>query len=161
MTSNELYIEDWLDQMEPHFLTIQDVKNMQHNEENEYLCICRNFYDFIPDIKKEEALKPSELFKNNYKMSYIHDVDLKGKTKIEEDDEFIKFEFHIEYKKGYWYPLKDGNLPHEDPQGIFDLSSIVRKKWTEYDDNTKVGWRGPMLKWKFVEEYDKKVYNCK
>ena len=76
-------------------------------------------------------------------------------------DEFIKFEFHIEYKKGYWYPLKDGNLPHEDPQGIFDLSSIVRKKWTEYDENTKVGWRGPMLKWKFVEEYDKKVYNCK
>lgn len=161
MTSNELYIKDWLDEMEPHFLTIKDVKNMQHNEENKYLCICRNFYDLIiPNIKKEEALKPSELCKKNYKMCYIHDVDLKGKTKYDEEDKYTNFEFHIEYKKGYWYPSKDGNLPLEDPQGIFDLTSI-KHKWTEYDDNTKVGWRGPMLKWKFVEEYDKKVYNSK
>lgn len=160
MTSNELYIDEWLDQMEPHFLTIEDVKNMQHNDESQFLCICRNFYDLILDNNKEEALKPSDLFKNNYKTHYIHDCDLKGKILSYNKEEYIKFEFHIEYKKGLWYPLKDGKLPQEDPQGLFNLSS-AKKDWAEYDDNTKVGWRGPMLNWKFVEESEQKLYSCK
>lgn len=160
MTSNELYIDEWLDEMEPHFLTIQDVKNMEHGKETEYLCICRNFYDLMSYVKKKKALKPSELFKSNYKMFYKHDCDLKGEMKYDKEDEYKKFEFHIEYKKKFWYPLKDGKLPLEDPQKIFNLSSCKRD-WTEYDNNTKVGWRGPMIKWEIVNGYDKKIYNCK
>ena len=160
MTLNELYIEDWLKQMEPFFITIKDVKNMENNEKNKFLCICRNFYDFMPEVKKEEALEASELFKNNYKIYYIHDCDLKGKKYNKEKEKYDDFEFHIEYTKDYWYPLKDGKLPLKDPQGIYNLSP-VKKNWSEYDDNTKVGWRGPILNWKYVETFDKKIYSYK
>ena len=155
-------VEQWLEEMRPNFLSIKDVKNMQHNEENEYLCICRNFYDFLPDITKEDAIFPHELFKNNYKMHYIHDRDLKGKTKYDKEDEYINFEFHIEYKKDLWYPLKDGKLPLDDPQGVFKMLSNndVKRDWVEYDENTNIGWRGPMLNWKYVEDTTKKLYNC-
>lgn len=160
MTSNKMDVEEWLDQMEPHFLTIKDVKNMQHNEENQFLCICRNFYDFMPEVTKKEALNPLELFKNNYKIYYKHDCNLKGKIITNKDtNEYNNFEFHIEYKKDYFYPLKDGKILIDEPQELFNKSS-VEKDWTEYDDNTHVGWRGPMLKWKFVEECKTKLYNC-
>jgi hypothetical protein len=48
------------------------------------------------------------------------------------------FEFDIEYEPDHWFPLKDGKY-----QG---------RLWSTWPSNTRIGWRGPMLKKEVLEQ---------
>jgi hypothetical protein len=66
------------------------------------------------------------------------------------DSTDANFEFHVEYKKNYWYPFDNGKLPKADPQGVFIIPSDIPRDYREFPKNTCLGWRGPMLKWELV-----------
>jgi hypothetical protein len=165
MSKTDISVEQWLKQMESHYLKIEDVKKMEYNQTTRYLCIDRNFYDLLPyNVEKANSMNALDFFKNNYKINYIHEKETKGKSqfiKNNELEELNNFEFHIEYTNDCWYPLKDGKLPDEDSQQVFTNISNhdIKRKWTEYDDNTKLGWRGPMINWEIVKSSKYKLYN--
>ena len=61
---------------------------------------------------------------------------------------------HIEFSPKYWFPLnKVGALPTADVAGpLGDIGFITKnggtlgKHWTEFPDDTRLGWRGPMMR---------------
>jgi hypothetical protein len=159
-------IDDWLRQVEPYYLTIQHIQDMKPGETQKFLCIDRNFYDCIPTLTEENAIDIDVFFKDCYMIEYTHTFELTG-TAIwsynKSNKANKKFEFEIEYAKNKWYPLKNGNLPAEDPQGIFKelAHHDVKRNWKEYDKTTHIGWRGQMIPWNIIKNQNwPKIYNC-
>jgi len=128
----------------------------------------RNVWDCLTDCTQGQSYKPLELLCDNWAI-YIHEGDLRGKLVFwfdcKNDTEQIEsdhsdepdFEFHIEYKKGHWYPLKDGYLPEYDPQGFAKFPG-EKQHWTSFPETTCVGWRGHCLLWSKLGEMPDIVY---
>jgi hypothetical protein len=155
-------INDWLKEVEPYYLTINDIENMKPGEMNKFLCIDRNFYELIPTITEENAINIEEFVKKCYIFVYKHSSDMNGYINSDIFEIEEEFEFHIEYLPNYWYPLKNGKLPEEDPQRMFKILSNpdIKRHWQEYDKNTRIGWRGPMIPWNIVCSNNwTKIYN--
>ena len=149
-------INFWLKSMNKMYLKIKDIENLKKGESIKLLCIDRNFYDIIQSNPINIPICPKEFFKNNYIIEYTHYEDLKGFgnwCNLDKPGTKSDFEFHIEYCKNHWYPLKNGKLPESDPKGIAYLlnNSFVKKNWKNYDKNTLIGWRGPMIPFKFID----------
>lgn len=148
MTTTKLGIEEWIEFMKKYFLTIGDIQNLKEGEIIDLLCLDRNWAELASTSK--ELMHPEIFFKNNYKIRYKHTKNLQGEClrdeEIDEKSNYQPFEFDIEFKKGYWYPLKNGKLPQEDPQGLFNFDDVT-KDYKEYDADTCIGWRGPMINW--------------
>jgi hypothetical protein len=130
----------------------------------------RNVWDIaLQDSIRGESFKPKDFFKSNWAI-YIHEKNLRGKLvfsfELEEDIEYINinnfdlnnicqtnFEFDIEYKHHYWYPLDNEYLPASDPQGFSQFPWTYQKQhWTSFPRETRVGWRGHMVLWSKLDE---------
>jgi hypothetical protein len=148
MVNTAYNINVWLEMMRPKYLTIKDILNMDPGQKETFLCIDRNFYDLIDHNSIGEILPPIEFLKNNYIYEYTHDHDLHGTTiwKTNPPEDISEpFNFDINYYGEMWYPLNDeGCLPYRDSQGLFSFATIKRD-YKEYDDDTLIGWRGPMI----------------
>lgn len=144
-------------------VTIADIKKMKHGESLKVLIMCRNVWDtsLVSDVRGK-SLDPQTFFKNNWGI-YVHDKDLCGKFLLfsfetNSDNPDLDnvdlnsicrpgFEFEIEYKPNCWYPLENGSLPGSDPQKFAKFPWPNAKHWTEFDDSTRVGYRGHMVRW--------------
>ena len=152
-------------------LNISDIEKMKSGDKIKLLCIDRNFYDLIDHNLNQPPSKPEDFFEFNYKIEYSHDKDLIGLSKWDyggeptsnsdsdngHNDE-IPFTFDLNYKDESWYPLNSmGYLPEKDPQGYCNFKG-VELNYKNYPTNTRIGWRGPMLKWNDVINGDDIVY---
>jgi len=84
-------------------------------------------------------------------------INLQGKIKYKwqkTNEVPFDIEFDIEYKKDNWYPFIDGILPATDPQGFFELLR-KDKSWDEFPKKSHIGFRGPMILWKYVKKLPK------
>ena len=71
--------------------------------------------------------------------------------------EFDKGEgFHIQYAKDNWYPLINDYLPK---YGDIGPLLNIQTHWKEFDVNTPIGWRGPLIKWSNIEKIGKIWYD--
>ena len=145
-----------------HALTIKDIINLKKGQQIKVLTMDRNVWDCLTDCTKGQSYPPEELLADSWAI-YIHEENLRGKLvfwfecendQIEFTNELDQsdFEFHVEYEKGNWYPLKQGYLPANDPQGYSFFPWTEKKYWTEFDQMTPVGWRGHMILWSKLEE---------
>ena len=83
-------------------------------------------------------------------MEYTHNRNLKGHIKwLNFCSDEMDFEFHIEVLKNRWYPLINGKLP-PFLNKIFKVDKNIETNLYNYDKNTNIGWRGPMLLWSDV-----------
>ena len=167
-------------------LTIKDILTLKKGQQIKVLTMDRNVWDCLTDCATGESYKPTDLLRDNWAI-YIHDEDLRGKliswewceTNQEQidPDQFkydlkspdFDFEFDIEYKKGFWYPLENGYLPQFDSQGLFQFSwphdlnregpDNQKQHWTTFPETTCVGWRGHCILWSKLEEMPDIVYN--
>lgn len=154
-------LRSWIEHIRYECLTINDILNLKEGDRIKVLCMDRNLGDTTEELNKYDTLCDLEhFFRNNYAI-YIHEKDLQGriiwsflygKGAITESDEF---EFHIEYKKNCWYPLKDGKLPDKDGQGFANFGDSAGKHYSEFEGSRRVGWRGPMIMWDKLKNYDK------
>ena len=146
---SKLCVDDWMEHMKEDFLKIEDITKLSKNDELELICFDRNMQDLMS--KNKEPILSEIFFRRNLRITYIHDNNLQGHAWWFVDQELPTkselFEFHLEYTPGFWYPLKDGKLPDNDPQGLFNLGEVP-KNYREYSLNTRVGWRGPMIELK-------------
>ena len=147
-------LQDWLDMNSENYLTINDVISLENEQVIKVLCIDRNFYDVLPEnlLEPEDAIAPEQFFQDNYIAEYRHGYDLHGELRmLNVSDEWNPFNFHLNYGEDSWYPLGDnGSLPEVDPQGFCDFTGI-NLDYHEYPTETLIGWRGPMLKWEYIE----------
>ena len=147
-----LQIDEWLKYMKPYYLSIREINKMRRGEVRKFLCIDRNVHD-LAEWNGTESKDPKEFFAKNYIMVYRNGIDLKGEAKFEypgSTEEFRPFEFDIEYKKGFWFPLHNGKLPkyHRETEIFKELADKdVIRDWKDYPKNTHIGWRGPMISW--------------
>jgi len=145
-------------------LTVGDVKKLKKGDRIRFLSMHRNLCD-LAYCRSEPvtAVAPAQVFFSEIGagVTYTHetgvvgrclwDWDKKGKHV---DDDFV---LEIEFAPERWYPLeRDGSLPAaNEPDGCGgfhweDLPS-TRTHWTDYPDETKLGWRGPMLPWERLD----------
>ena len=149
-------LEEWIDMNRQKFITIHNITTLEPGQTIKLLCIDRNFYDCLPVnvYSPDSAMDPESFFQNNYIAEYRHGSDLHVDLMMNCDNEWSPFNFHLNYRDHSWYPLNnDGILPYEDPQGFADFSG-VQLDYRDYPAGTLVGWRGPMIEWKHVENSD-------
>jgi hypothetical protein len=136
------------------WLTIGDITSMAKDQTLRVLVLDRNVFDIAcsPNVNAPNARHTATHFFRKNLATYKHDGDLKGFIIWDsfEDGMYHEFEFHIMYKPGRWYPLKNGKLPEQESQGVFDFGQEGGKHFTKFDTNTPVGWRGPMIAWSEV-----------
>lgn len=157
---------------EKYALTIKDILSLKPGQQIKVLTMDRNVWDCLTDCTKGESYQPTDLLRDNWAI-YIHEENLRGKLvfwfdcgmdmeQIDVDQiDRPDFEFHIEYKKDSWYPLKDGYLPGYDPQGFseFPWENKQKQHWTSFPETTCVGWRGHFVLWSKLEEMPNIIYN--
>jgi len=146
---------EWRDHVASECLTIRDILELEPGERLTVLPIHRNLCDSVyPHGLKGERPRPvlpaTKFFRPKELAVYIHKSELTGRVEwgwdVEMECASDPFEFHVEYKPGHWYPLKDGSLPTADAvEGSTDLGDAAGKHWREFPPDTRVGWRGPML----------------
>ena len=150
--------DKWLKKIANKCLTIKDIKEMNDGDEIKVLVMDRNLYDRTCSVNKPNKLYTAEYFFRHNTATYKHYTDLKGELTFHWTDKDYKssdFEFDIEYEKNNWYPLENGKLPKNDPQGLFEFPFGKEMDWTEFPESTKIGWRGEMMLWdKVILESD-------
>lgn len=143
-----LHVEDVLDRLEKHCLTIKDILAMKLGEKIDVLILDRNWTDhaFHTNIKGMKY-NPEDFFMVN-KGQYVHEKDMKGIWTLysESKEPLIRnYEFHVEYKPGNWYPFENGALPEEDDEeGVYDLGG---RSFRDFPPETRLGYRGMMVPW--------------
>ena len=152
-------ILDWEKIIVNSCLTVKDIINLNNGDKIECLSLDRNILDIVENVNPEDKLLlPTEFFRQN-KITYYHRKNLQGKIVFHNDGkdeiELENFEFDIEYIPNNWYPLKNGHLPPKDSQGISTFNYTEPKHWSEFEMHTRIGWRGPMIKWEYIDQFPK------
>jgi len=127
-----------------YHITAQQINKLKKGEQVGLVSLDRNLCDYFGSLekvyKKKGPFKPRDVLceGNHYHFNYTHEKGLHGYRQFTGfKDENEKFEFDVEYKKDYWYPLENGKLKktkHPNNTEEFFIKSNVR-----------VGWRGPMI----------------
>ena len=139
----------WLKKSESKCLKISDIMKLTTGQKISVVSFHRNTGDrsLESDINHRGcAIKPERFFRNMI-ADYRHIKNMEGTLyfKNDGDNNEWPFELEVEYKPGFWYPLKDGYLPARDPQNIFGVLLGRKVHWKDLPKNTHVGFRGPMI----------------
>lgn len=160
-----LPLAKWYARSKPHWLTREQAGSLFRGKPEGFavkvLALDRNFADVATDRDvnpRGVGVEPERFFRKNWAVVRVRSSGSGGapqampKLEIafdgdeEEGHEFDEFEFDVEFARGKWYPLQDGVLPAEDPQGMFQLLGRP-VRWEEFRGRTRVGCRGPMMLW--------------
>tara|TARA_Y100000996_G_scaffold136444_1_gene103734 strand:- start:1457 stop:2254 length:798 start_codon:yes stop_codon:yes gene_type:complete len=154
---------DWFENSRPYWLKIDDVLKLKHNETISLIMLDRNVLDVVLNSNKMNKVYTATHFFRNQKALYTHDVELYGKLRLighKESKIEWKFDkgegFHIQYAKDNWYPLINDYLPKYGDTGPL---LNIQTHWKEFDVNTPIGWRGPLIKWSNIEKIGKIWYD--
>lgn len=152
-------------------LTIADILALKPGDRVQVLAMDRNLCDHVYPWRPGEPPGPTLPAKQFFEKKrdgavYIHEGGLRGRVEWGWDHEGERahepFQFEIEFKEGNWHPLDDdgtlpsANEPHmvKGPPGEpamerrhWDELPPTRQHWTEFPKTTRVGWRGPMVRW--------------
>lgn len=157
---------DWEDNAKKYALTINDILKLNPGEQIKLLPFHMNLWSTALDDKNALiSLKPQKFFEHEW-IIYQHNKGLKGKwfgawlaknegvsktaRKIP-PNKLKDFEFDVQYTEGgLWVPLKNGYL---------DMDGIKKQHWSKLPKTTKIGWRGPMIKWSDLKKVPNIIYN--
>jgi hypothetical protein len=153
-------LSKWIEKNKKYYLTINDIIKLEPYKKIKLLVLDRNIYDDTDVFIEAKLYKPESFFIKNSAI-FWKTTDLQGKIYYKWQDEYnnkepYDFEFEIEYKKGNWYPLKNGILPAKDEQNMFQLLG-KNKHYLEFPKTTHIGFRGPMILWNKLNKL-KKIY---
>lgn len=137
----------WINKTDNYHLRKNDILSMKEGEKIDLLLLDKNVFENIElDIPLYHKYRANVFFKDN-KITFV-----KGSKNLEGTLLFInyklskKVELHFEYKKNTFQELVNGKLKQCLDNGkdtdTFELEN----------DNYKVGWRGYMIPWKYINE---------
>ena len=153
-TYNEAFIwHQWINSTKDYHLTIKDIQEMKSGESLKVIILDRNTGDLFDKYNNSNTLYyPIDFFKHQMG-EFIKNKDMTGKlifyNGINHDSNnnliIDPFEFHIEYKLNYWYPLQNNIISITNPE-FKHINENYSKNINEFPLDTRVGWRGPMIK---------------
>ena len=158
----------WIKDTTPYHATIQSLLDLPAGSTNIFLCIYRNFFDFLDGyveqvtIGTDTEIMPSQILRDNYYLVYkkgSYPNSIKGEVYIVDGIESAQTEpneddlnrFHIEYAPGGWDALTDDytlSAYNERESQLLDSDM----DWSSIPTNTRIGWRGPMIPIEAVDE---------
>jgi hypothetical protein len=143
-------MDKWLANMADKYVTIADILDLKLGQTVKFLCIDRNFGDsFNGDMDAEP--KSLDCFEYNNILLYKYDKDLLGLGRFENEDVeidgYCEFPFDLNYRDGCWFPLDNKGFL---PEHLADETDSL--DYREYPKTTRIGFRGPMIKWTDVVE---------
>lgn len=144
---------EFIEKSRTYHLTIKDILDMKEGEVLNIFFLDRNIFDQSCNEHVNtigEAVAPSRFFKNGYYIDFTKTTGIKGIWTWHypggTDKELEEREFDLDLNS-LWYPLNNDRVPSEDSQGIWTIpSEFAGKHYTELDDSTRLGWRGPMMR---------------
>ena len=140
----------WVNHMKPDWLTVKDVLQLTPGQSLKVLVLDRNVRDIACEATKGgTSYTPRRFFRNNHAVFTRDDRTdrLTGTLKWWTGSTNDEFEFHLNYKEGHWYPMRNGVLPANDWQWSNRPLLGKRLKLDKIPLNWHVGWRGPMIPW--------------
>ncbi len=152
---NGLQVKNWIESTKAFHITKEKILAMKKGEVENFLCLDRNSCDAYYDTNIQTqgvAKTPREFFRNNLVMKFTYQEGLKGSSFFnyqKENEPEIVFEFHIEYQPDYWYPLQNGELLGDKR---FIIPENMKGSWEKIPIQTRIGWRGPMIR---INDLDK------
>lgn len=152
---NGLELDEWIEHIKSDSFTIRDVLNMRPGEEIKVVHLDRNLMDTVMHDREGNTLYTATNFFSCSTATYKHSQDMKGTLTfhMRDSDLEIEFEFQVEYDDDCWYPLFDGSLPPRCTQLGYRLHpGNDPKPYTYFPDTTRIGWRGPMVKWEKISD---------
>jgi hypothetical protein len=139
---------NWLIKTESFHMRKNDILNMQEGEKIVVLLLDRDIFENIGlDIPLYHKYRANVFFKDNKATFVKGNKDLNGTLHFTNYNLRKRVELHVEYKKNVFHEIIDGKLKpcqcltHESDES-FDLEK----------DNYRVGWKGPMIPWKYIKE---------
>lgn len=159
----ELY--QWIKMHRHLHLTLGEATSLSQKEPTEVVILDRNFeetkiWDKIP---KKKPISPQEMFEDNQAKI----TSLGGyRWKIEFDwGETIEESFHVNVSSlntnWNWVPIEDGEVVI-DHEVLVSGESLpdddfkeFRHSWKKIHPRTRVGWRGPIIRWSDLEGLSK------
>lgn len=147
-------VKKWLQRTSNKSLTIKDIRKLKKGDIIKMVVFDRNLYDTLDYSTKPNTLYTPQYFFRKSIVKYTHNKDLTGKLQFVHNTSIDDFEFDIEFKPNNWYPLTNGILPKKDSQGFIKLLG-KDKKWQDFSENTRIGWRGHMIQLDIVKKLPK------
>lgn len=150
----------WIEYFKPLHLTIKDLKKWKTNEIKDVAIFDRNFEEyFIDNLKENHNYNPSYFFKKNrHKIKKNNDLTWEISFHFENICPNIEVNVENLTSNCVWHPLDQEYI-------IFDKSHKLEKNiknkiyWEDLDENTRIGWRGPIMLWKDIEKkHNPKIY---
>lgn len=146
--TNKIEMYDFINNYtRPYHLTLGDIKQLKVGDELDVVIWDRNFEEYWiwKDAESEKLYNPEYFFKSN-----------RHKLKLTENMTWnIKFPFGETYNHSIhldvselsdywiWMPLSsNGNIVLDN----------ITKNWTEFHNNTRIGWRGAIMLWDKLKE---------
>ena len=135
-----------------HHLTIAHVCALKPQQQIHLTLFVRNVWALtLPNVKQNTAYTAHTFFSNGYTATYTHTRGLSGTFEISwpgkrvgEGEVWRNFEWDLEYLPNRWFPLRQGKI-QDDPRFDYRIPFECKKSWKEYPPSTRVGWRGPCV----------------
>lgn len=159
--SKALEMYQWIKDTRPYHLNLKEVQNWQKGEKREVVMFDRNFeeYDIWENIKQKTSLPATTFFKHN-KGTLTYKGDLKWDITYD-FGETIEHEVHISTASlstsWKWVNIENNHI--EIKNEVLDNrvtlpshKSKMKIPISKFPLETRVGWRGPMIEWKYLSK---------
>jgi hypothetical protein len=139
---------NWIIQTEKYHLRKNDIINMKEGEKLDILVLDKDVFENIGlDIPLYHKYKSNVFFKDNKATFIKGNKDLVGTLIFTNYNISKKVELHVEYKKNIFHEMIDGKLKNcnclsHNGDDLIDLEN----------DNYRVGWKGPIISWKYIND---------
>ena len=135
---------NWLIKTEDYHIRKNDILNMKEGEKIDVLLLDRDIFENIGlDIPLYHKYRANVFFKDNKATFAKGNKGLNGTLYFTNYNLHKRVELHIEYKK---------NVFHETVDGKLKACHCLSHESDETFDNYRVGWKGPMIPWKYINE---------
>lgn len=139
-------------------ITIGDVRNWKVDQIYDLCLLDYNFQEYkIWNLEPNKTYKPTDFFSAN-RNTYKHEGPFKGHIywNFGKDREFT--DFYIEIVRGTYQKINHRADAENDTHICFVCAGTPNVSPDDYPDDTKIGWRGPMVLWDDIVELENKGY---
>ena len=159
---------EWINYYKSNHLVINDLKKMNVGDTLDVVIFDRNFEEYFiwPKLKKNKSYTPKYFFKGNR-----HQIKYNGDLTWDITYSFGCIAHHpieinvSKFDLGFtWYPLTGENMILNTKIVNNKTVKLPKKNqlkihWTDFPKNTSIGWRGPIMLWKNINNTTKIMWS--
>jgi len=141
------------------YIVKKDLKAMK-NKSIKVVLFDRNFeeYGIWNDFDKYKLYEPKKFFKKNTaSIKYIGgntwNIKYSGGNQVCHYIEVNTVDIKSKRNDTTWAPI-------DDKGDVCCINSLKKVNFKDLPSNTRIGWRGPMILWSVIVNFDKKVYQA-